>query len=169
MKEKCYKLKAKFCYTLAVIFFILSLSLILVGCDTDSFELETKIDPETTIVSGIIAVEYKLGDLLILDEWEDLNVAETLYLTNKKKVKEIHLKVTAGSFVGVVFNYTINASITIQTNPVEWKVLHENVDSLPNVIWKTKDGKDIAEKSQKDDDLKVMDNNQTGKTLRKLK
>lgn len=162
MKEKCYELKAKFYYTLAITILILSLLLLLVGCDTDSFELETKIDPETTVVSDIIAVEYKLGDLLILDEWEDLNVAQTLFLTNKKKAKEVHLKVTAGSFVGVVFDYTINNSISIQTNPVEWKVLHKNVDSLPNVIWKTKDGKDIVEKNLQ------VDNRQTDENLRKL-
>jgi hypothetical protein len=121
----------------------------LMGCDQNSFEFETYIEPELTLVSGNIAVEYKLGDLLILDEWPDLNAGQAIFLLNNEKEKTFKLRVTAGDFNGVRFHYEMTGAIELQTKPVDFKILARNVNSFPNVKWITKDGKDIPKEEQK--------------------
>ena len=149
MKEKMHEFKAKCFYTLGTIVLILSLIPILVACDQNKFEFQTYIEPELTLVSGNIAVEYKLGDLLILDEWPSLNAGQAIFLLNKEKEKTFHLRVVAGDFAGVKFYYSITGAIEVQTSPVDCKIMGRNVDSFPNVIWSVKDGKTIEKEEQK--------------------
>ena len=149
MKEKMHEFKAKCFYTLGTIVLILSLIPILVACNQNSFEFETYIKPELTLVSGNIAVEYKLGDLLILDEWPDLNAGQAIFLLNKEKEKTFKLRVTAGDFDGVKFYYSMTGAIELQTSPVDFKIMARNVESFPSVTWTTKEGKEIPKEEQK--------------------
>jgi len=115
---------------------------ILNGCDTNAFEVDTVVDVKFTAISGRLAVEYKLGDLLILDEWKDLNIAQILFLTKDGTSKSVHLHVVAGDFNSRSFTYKIG-NIEVVTDPVKWETLMRNVDSFPGVTWKIKDNKTV--------------------------
>jgi len=129
--------------------------LILFGCDRNAFEVDTVVEIKFTAVSGRLAVEYTLGDLLILDEWEDLNVAQMLFLIKEGSTKSVHLHVIAGDFNSMSFTYTIG-NIEVVTDPVKWTMLMKNVDSFPGVTWKTKDGETIdTETPEKEGEKKV--------------
>ena len=82
-----------------------SLVVILVGCDTSALEIDTTVTPKFTSIAGTLAVEYQLGDLLILDEWSELNAAQMVFLATGDDLKQVHLKVTAGDFNGASFKY----------------------------------------------------------------
>jgi len=137
MKRKQYKIMGVILIFLSV--FILS------SCDKYKFESETMINPKFDFLDGSLAVQYQLGNLMVLDEWEDLNVAQILFLTNDDK-KEVKLRVVAGDFgPSVKFYYTIG-NIEVQTEPVKWKTIFRVVDSLPNVKWLVQDNKIIEHK-----------------------
>ena len=148
--------------TYVLLGFLLGATLVfLIGCNQNKFEFQSYIKPELTLVSGNIAVEYKLGDLLILDEWPNLNAGQAIFLLNKEKEKTFHLRVVAGDFAGVKFYYSITGAIEVQTSPVDFKIIARNIDSFPNVIWSEKDGKTIEKEEQKTvqkDDKKTADN-----------
>lgn len=157
MKRKQYKIMG-----LILIFFSV---FILTSCDQNSFELETTIIPEFTPYSGKVAVAYPLGDLLILDEWEDLNVAQELFLTQGKPKRKVYLKVVAADFgESVNFYYTIG-NIEVTTQPIKWKTLFRNVDSIPGVIWKMRDGKTITQKEVKEEKEVIEKQNQPKKKI----
>lgn len=112
---------------------------VLMGCgcsEPNEFTLETTITPKLTLLGDKIAVKYKLGDLLILDEWKNLNAGEMLFLTTTKEIPEVHLRLDCSdsAFSINYFNYTIG-NISIQTTPVKWSILYRNTDSFPNVMW----------------------------------
>ena len=114
----------------------------------NEFEMETTIHPKLTLIAGTVAVEYKLGDLLVLDEWEDLNMSQKIYIVNKDTEKDVKLRLRASDYIKTQFHYTVNGSIKITTSPVEWDVLSKYIDTFPNVIWKTKDSVTISKKNQ---------------------
>ncbi len=127
--------------------FILFISFLV--SDPTRFELETTIRPTLTTVGNKMAVEYKLGDLLILDEWNELNAAQIIFLTKIAKkviVEKVHLKIEAGASDNSDdgFHYRIG-NIEIFTKPVSWKTLYNNVDSFPNVVWSSKPESDGLE------------------------
>ena len=164
MKEKMHIFKAKCCYTLATIILIMSLT-IFTGCDSDLFELETDIYPEIELVdteSGkTISVQYKIGDLLILDTWTGLDAAEKVYLAKKRNKKDpVHLKVTSGDFSDTYFYYNI-ASISVRTKPVKHALLMKHVESFPNVIWEYKDDVYV---NQKKEDIELKPDKANPKT-----
>jgi len=133
--------------------------------DPTIFEVETTINPTLTTVGNKIAVEYKLGDLLILDEWNELNSAQIIFMTKIAKkiiVEKVHLKIKASSsdLSDDGFYYRIG-NIEIFTKPVSWETLYNNVDSFPNVVWTSKpesDGLeelDVKTESKKDFNKKL--------------
>ena len=148
--------------------------LFLLGCDRDRFTLETEIKPKLTRIGENVAVQFQLGDLLILDEWEDLNSAQLLYVTNdKEKVVKLRLKYGDFSVSDDGFYYIIGSS-EIFTQPVEWKTIARNVNSFPNVVWSIKDGKTISKKKQEEkkseaDDLQSVDKDNNKDGIGKLK
>lgn len=99
-------------------------------------------------MAGTLAVEYKLGDLLILDEWEDLNMSKMLFIVNKDRVKDVKLRLEASDYIKTQFYYTINGSIKTKSTPVEWSILSKYVDTFPNVVWKTKNSVKISKEAQ---------------------
>ena len=133
------------------------------GCDSNRVILETVIEPNITYHEGNIAVEYMLGDLLILDTWYNLNTAEELFLADNNRKKTVKLRVKLGDFGFSEdgFFYSIG-NISVKTSPVKWKVFKEYVHTMPNVVWEIKDGKYITDKSKND---KSSEKNNTTKTL----
>jgi len=130
--------------------YIILLSLFVIcSCDTNAFIAKVEIDPKIDSVAGDITITYKLGDLLVLDEWESskVNSAEMLYLINGEP-ERIILTVTAGDFNGVAFDYVVDGSIKVKTNPIKWGDIVRNIDAFDTVIWTTKDGTIINEKNQ---------------------
>jgi len=112
---------------------------VLMGCgcsESNEFTLETIITPKLTLLGDKIAVKYKLGDLLILDEWTNLNAGEMIFLTTTKEIPPVHLRLECsdGSFSSSYFYYTIG-NINTYTTPVKWNILYRNVNSFPNVMW----------------------------------
>ena len=144
------KQKTNWWYILGTIVLCLSIANLLVGCDSNRFTLETQIKPELTRVGTDIAVQFQLGDLLILDEWEDLNAAQIIYLvTGEDKV--INLRLQYGDFnLSSDGFYYIIGNTEIFTTPVEWETIVRNIDSLPNVVWSIKDSKTISKKTKKE-------------------
>lgn len=124
---------------IACIILLITVMFITIGCgcsENDRFKLETTITPKLTLLGDKIAVKYKLGDLLILDEWKNLNAAEMIFLTTDGEIPEVHLRLDCGSSVWDYdyFYYTIG-NIDTKTSPVRWSTLYRNVDSFPNVMW----------------------------------
>jgi len=126
-----------------VLTFLIFFNVMLMGCDENRFKIHTKVTPKLTIVHDRLAVEYKLGDILILDEWKKLNTAQIIFLT-RGEPKTFDLLVECGDWVVNEdgFFYTFG-NIEIKTKPVKFKILLKNVENLPNVIWKVRDGKEI--------------------------
>ncbi len=122
------------CFVLGFVMAFLIIML-LSGCTQSKTELETIIVPKITR-SGIttIAVEYMLGDLLVIDEWETgLNAGEILFLIDDSP-KKITLRVIAedwtfGSYA--TFYYTIG-SIEIRTNPITFSTFIKYINTFPS-------------------------------------
>jgi len=138
-------------FTIGVIFILIFIVFILyLNFDPTRFDVETTINPTLTTVGNKIAVEYKLGDLLILDEWTELNAAQIIFMTKIAKkiiVEKVHLKIkaSASDLNDDGFYYRIG-NIEIFTKPVSWETLYNNVDSFPNVVWINKPESDELEK-----------------------
>ena len=118
------------------IFLIFSVFVIM-GCgEPNEFTLETTINPKLTLLGDKIAVKYTLGDLLILDEWRNLNAGQMLFLTTTKEIPPVHLRLQCSDsiFDNNYFYYTIG-NIDTRTTPVKWSILYRNIDSFPNVMW----------------------------------
>jgi len=134
--------------SLMIIWFILII--ILIACSNNTFEINTTITPKLTDVGSRIAVEYMLGDLMILDEWKGLNAAEFLFLTQKDKPLDVKLNVAAtdgGGCCTVVFEYII-ANIRVKTQPVSLDILLDNIESIENVRWEVKNGVTMTNKKE---------------------
>jgi hypothetical protein len=75
---------------------LIFLSLLVVSCIEEKFEINTKIHPKILGSSfGSVAIEYNLGKLLILDELKDLNMAQTLFIEKNKNDLILGLKISA--------------------------------------------------------------------------
>ena len=124
----------------------LLIPLFFISCDNNRIKIETDIKPELQKVGlNTIAVQYSLGNLLILDEWTGLNAGQILYLTKNGKRKTVHLKVNCGDFFEeAYFIYSIG-NIEITTKPVKWKALEAYIESFPNVVWEIKNGVYLSE------------------------
>ena len=168
------KQKTNWWYILGTIVLCLSIANLLVGCDSNRFTLETQIKPELTRVGANIAVQFQLGDLLILDEWEDLNAAQIIYLvTGEDKVVNLRLQYGDFNLSSDGFYYIIG-NTEIFTTPVEWETIARNIDSLPNVVWSIKDSKTISKKTKEEkksevDDLQSVDKDNNKDGIGKLK
>ena len=117
------------------------------GCsEPNKFTLETTITPKLTLLGDKIAVKYKLGDLLILDEWRNLNAGEMLFLTTTEEIPPVYLRLKCSdSFWDSNYFYYTIGNISTQTTPVKWSILYRNIDSFPNVMWTSR--KDDNKKS----------------------
>ena len=118
---------------------------IFISCADNSFQVDTKISPKVTIVGNLLAIQYDLGDLRVLDEWKDINASEFLFLAQEDNIKEINLKFYCDDS-GVntpYFNYTIN-HIEVRTNPIATRILFRYVNSFPDVRWIIKDEKEVS-------------------------
>jgi len=125
------------CFILGVLMFIIG------GCSIyNKVEIKTTITPKLTRAVDVIAVEYMLGDLLILDEWKNLNFAQIVFLTDRDKPLKVDLLIDASDFdrFSVKFYYTV-ANITIDTTPVKWDILSDYIETIQNVRWIKKEGR----------------------------
>ena len=148
---------------------LLLIALTLVGCDQNRFTYEIDIKPKLTKVGNKVAVQFELGDLLILDEWEELNTGQLLYIMDESTEKIIHLRIEFGDFSTSTdgFYYMIGAN-EVFTQPVDWKIISRHVVNWPNVVWSMKDGKTISSEEQemvKDDGLKDLTGDGTNTDL----
>ncbi len=141
----------------SILIFLIFSVFVIIGCgcsESNEFILETTIAPQLTLLGDKIAVKSKLGDLLILDEWRNLNAGEMLFLTTTKELPPVHLRLRCSDsmFNRGYFYYTI-ANISIRTTPVKWSILYRNVDSFPNVMW-TSRGDDNKKTNTVDSQIK---------------
>jgi len=131
--------------------YILLLSVFIIcSCDSNAFIGKIQIDPEVNSVAGDITVTYRIGDLLILDTWDDccdLETAEKLHLINGD-AETFMLTVTAGDCNGVSFEYEVDGTIQVKTKPVNWKTIVKAADNFDTITWTAKDGKIINESNQ---------------------
>lgn len=123
------------------LFFIIIAAIIITGCENNVIEIDTVIKPRMTMVEHLIAVEYKLGDLIVLDDWYGLNGAQELFLSeNSKKLEaQLHVKVGDAGFSSDGFYYTIG-NIEVKTDPVSWNTLMKYSDSIPDLKWIKRNG-----------------------------
>jgi hypothetical protein len=130
-----------------ILMLIIAASLFVVsGCTENKFEISNKIHPTILDFGGNIAMEYKLGNILVLDELNDLNVAQTMYFVNNKDTIELQLiiKYEDSCPCFTEFEYYLGGNkIEVNRDVVEAKVLMENYDNISNFIWFIKDGKEI--------------------------
>ena len=92
-------------------------------------------------------MEYKLGNILVLDELNDLNVAQSMYIINNKDTLELQLiiKYEDSCPCFTEFEYYLGGNkIEVNKNVVEAKVLMENYHKISNFIWIVKDGKKMS-------------------------
>jgi len=75
---------------------LIAISLLVVsGCTSNKFEISNMIHPTVLSVFGKeVAIEYKLGDILVLDELKDLNRAQALYISKNKDNLKLQLIIT---------------------------------------------------------------------------
>lgn len=140
---------------IACVMILIMIMFTAIGCsctgDSNRFKIDTIINPKLTLMGSKMAVEYKLGDLLILDEWSGLNAGELLFLTERKDIV-VRLKLTCGDsiFSSNYFHYNIG-NITTNSTPVLKRIMFEYVNSFPGVTWILKDDNKVpdAVKSQK--------------------
>lgn len=137
-----------------VLIFLAFFMLIFISCESNRFEVRTTITPKVTMVGDRVAVEYKLGDLLILDEWKGLNISELLFLSKDEGTKKLNLKIIASDGIDGIYFYYSYGNIAVKTNPVNWSTLYRNADSFPGVKWLVLNDKTIA-KGQTDKKVEV--------------
>jgi hypothetical protein len=135
----------------------------LCSCESNRFEVRTTITPKVTMIGDRIAVEYKLGDLLILDEWKGLNIAELLYLSNDKSIKNLNLIIIASDGIDGTYFYYTYGNISVKTDPINWSTLYRNADSFPGVKWLVLNDETIA-KGQPDKKIEVKKDEKGEKT-----
>jgi hypothetical protein len=168
------KQKTNWWYILGTIVLCLSIANLFIACDSNRFTLETKIKPKLTLIGSNVAVQFNLGDLLILDEWKDLNVAQLLYITNGEE-RIVNLRLQYGDFsVSSDGFYYMIGNTEIFTQPLEWKIISKHISSLPNVVWSVKDSKTISKKTKEEkkvekDPLKSVDKDNNKDGIGKLK
>jgi len=131
-----------------ILMLIIAVSLLVIsGCTENKFEISNKIHPIILDSGGNIAMEYKLGNILVLDELNDLNVAQSMYIINNKDTLELQLiiKYEDSCPCFTEFEYYLGGNkIEVNKNVVEAKVLMENYHKISNFIWIVKDGKKMS-------------------------
>ena len=139
----------------------------LMGCDQNRFTAEMTIEPKLTQYSGKIAVQFTIGDLLILDEWDELNAGQLLWIMDEDIKKIVNLRIEFGDFSTTTdgFYYLIGQT-EIFTTPVDWKIISKHVNSLDNVVWSMKDGKSI--RADEEQPEKESETAETGTNMDKL-
>ena len=128
--------------------------------DNKKVEINTIIDPEFTQIGNYsVAVEYMLGDLLVLDGWYNLNSAQVLFLADKNKKKQIKLHVKMGDMGSSSngFRYSIG-NIEVKTDPISWELFEKHIDSMPDLVW-------VVNKEKSTPEIKSSKDKPTGKTL----
>ncbi len=148
----------KFMFGFLIGFFLIGLC----SCESNRFEVEATITPKFTMIGDRIAVEYKLGDLLILDEWKGLNIAELLFLSKDEGIKKLNLKIVASDGIDGVYFYYNYGNIKVKTNPVNWSTLYRNANSFSDVEWLVLNDNTI-EKGKTDKKIEVKKDEKTSK------
>lgn len=158
----------KFLPGLLLILFVGNFLFFMIGCTDNKFTIDTAIQPKIKQIKFTLAVEYYLGDLLILDEWDedDLNSGQIVFLTEKQDPIDVHLRIEGDddnftcTGCKLYFIYTV-ANIEIRTRPIAWEPFISNIDSMPNVKWIKRDGKslivneDVPQGIKRQPDVKV--------------
>jgi len=150
-----------FSFGFIMIFLILTFGFMsgMIACTQNGFEIKTTIEPKLNAgIKGRVAVEFKLGELLILDEWKNLNTAQVLFLTRKDNPLKVNLRIVGDDMAAdkVVFIYTV-ANMKQKTAPIVWSLMMEHIDSISNVKWSIKEGKTLinqAEQTNKSPEVK---------------
>lgn len=120
------------------LFLLFILGLVICSCSVREFEIQQEIHPKITILNNDrVALEYMLGDLLVLDEFRRLNAGQIVYFSNHKD-KEIDLTVFIIKVGGVppVFWYFLGENaLTRSVNTVTTKILIDHSKSIENFVW----------------------------------
>jgi len=124
------------------------ISLILSGCDCNKYEINTTIKPKVLAKStNNISIEYKLGPCLILDDLEDIKVAQKLYIDNNKEDLELDLYVLYAdvNHRENSFYYSLVGNELTQTEPVDLEKLIKHSEEIPGFKWLIKDNAQIKD------------------------
>jgi len=147
-----------------ILMLITAVSLFVIsGCTENKFEISNKIYPTVLDVGANIAIEYKLGDIIVLDELNDLNLAQSLYILKNKDNLELQLIITYEDDCGCFteFEYYLGGNkIEVNKDVVEAKILMANYHKISNFIWIVKDGRKMS--NQLPSSTAIFDN-QNGK------
>lgn len=149
--------------------FLLIFMFLFMGCIDNRFEVDTKVSPEVTVVGNLLAVQYSLGNLRVLDEWKELNASEFLFLAQEGNIKDINLKFICddSGVSDVYFNYTIN-HIEIRTRPVKANILFQYVNSFPDVRWTVIDGKELPSSNSEEKKIESPPSNTKSTTKKSV-
>lgn len=115
---------------------------LLTSCDCNKYEINTTIKPKVLAKStNNLSIEYNLGPYLILDDLENIKIAQKLYIDNNKKDLELELKVL---YADVNHNengfyYYLAGNELAETHPVELENLMKYSDEIPGFTWLIKD------------------------------
>ena len=141
------------------VLFLLVFSFVIIGCDSNKYEIKTKIDPKYTIEANkdenkVIGLEYKLGPLLILDEVE-ITPMQFRYITNHPDL-DLEVCVIYGDFSNSEngFYYYLKGIRfgEDETEPTELSDLMNYSDQIPGFVWFVKDNKEIKSVSNTSSD-----------------
>ena len=128
------------------IFLIVLFSLILSGCGGcvhDQFQINTKIHPKFSVLdNGKISVEYKLGNILVVDELSVKDSIKNYIISNKPADLNLMIKSADTTFVTYsIFTYYLDQKeIGSNSDVVPLEILKKNYDSIPNFVWIVRNG-----------------------------
>lgn len=140
------------------------LPLIFLSCSVkNEYEINVKIKPKILgFTSNTLSIEYKLGNLLILDDLTDLNPSHVLYIDQNKNIElklKIHYQVMSDDFsTDAYFRYSIGETVIATTNPKVFKNLMDHADEIEGFKWKIKHGVKVSDQSPKSDTESLEDN-----------
>lgn len=135
-----------------VLMIVISL-FIINGCSENKFTISNTIHPTILNIFGAdIAIEYTLGDILVLDELTALNRAQAMYISKHQDNIGLQLIIKSrdGLFPLTVFKYYLEGGNELGTNNnvIEADIIIANSHNIDNFVWITKDGKDIIDQTK---------------------
>ena len=129
------------------------LTVFMIGCTEQKFEIHKEINPKVKIMEdGDISVEYKLGDILVLDEFDGGKIGDAVqqYIIENQENLKLGLVITHADsfpFPYKIFTYYLDKNeICSNSNVIKAKVLMENEYSIGSFIWKVKNGEKVHTK-----------------------
>lgn len=130
---------------------------LLLGCSSaNHFEINTEIKPTVFLEqeTHTMALEYKLGDLLILDQLKYMDISKYAYIERNSENLKLHLNVEYKSTSGCCmrFRYNLGAvELGYSTNPVKAEVLMDHSSMIPGFVWYIRNKKLVNQKSLVDE------------------